>query len=277
MSAANWLYRLLLRTYPRDYAGVHGGELLATLEQSSGGRIRGREVTGLLVGGVRQRWLQDRLRRRRTTVTSAAWPAVLVLLSCDFMGNVGVALYLRLSAEGRSPILQSWDVPVSMLASLALFALALRGNPRPALLFALASYLLPLIRNADELSWDVLLHFGPLHALTLAALAIVAVRRKSITAVSWWWLLPPAAFGALAAMPPPISGIALVTALVLVAIVAVCEARFALAFVPFCVAMAGRCLAYWWTLGGYYTGPSSLALAAAIASPWPSCCGPGSS
>jgi hypothetical protein len=264
MSAADRLYRLLLRTYPRDYAAVHGGELLATLEQSSGGRVRVREVTGLLVGGVRQRWLQDRLRQRRATVTSAVWPAVLVLLGFDFMYNVASALML-FSSGGLSIILQSWVVPVSMLASLLLFALALLGNPRPALLFALASCLLPLVRSAGAFSWADLAAIGSLHALTLAALAIVVVRRKSFSAVSWWWLLPLAVLGVLASIPSPVAWIALGTAVALLAIVAVCEARFALALVPFCFVMASMYVEQWWALGDGFTGSRVVALCAAVA------------
>ncbi|HST83937.1 MAG TPA: hypothetical protein VLL08_19540 [Kineosporiaceae bacterium] len=262
--SADRLYQLLLRTYPRDYAAVHGGELLATLEQSSGGRIRVREVTGLLVGSVRQRWLQDRLRQPRATVTSAVWPAVLVLLGFDFMFNVASALHMLPSPSGPSAILQSWVVPASMLPSLLLFALALLGHPRPALLFALASYLLPLVRDAGAFSWSDLTPVVSLHALTLAALAITTVRRKSFSAGSWGWLLPPALLGFLATMPSPVAGIALGTALALLAIVAVCEARFALALVPLCFAMACSYLTQWWTHDSY-PGSNFVALCAAIA------------
>jgi hypothetical protein len=67
----NRVYQHLLRAYPQDYATAHGGELLATREQSSHGKLLAREVIGLLLGAIRQRHLSDRVRSRRLTVVLA--------------------------------------------------------------------------------------------------------------------------------------------------------------------------------------------------------------
>ena len=173
-------------------------------------------------------------------------------------------MLMLFSSAGLTVFLRSPVESVSMLASLPLFALALRGHSRPAMFFALASFLLPLVRYAGDFSLADLLSVGSLNALTLAALTIATVRGAPITAASWWWLLPPAVLGILAAMPSPVATIALGTALALIAIAAVCATRFALAFVPLSFALASSYLEQWWTYGAY-AGSNFVALSAAIA------------
>ena len=57
MTAAEHVYRLALRAYPREYRRERGPEILATLADMQGGRAAPdpRQVAGLLAAGVRRR------------------------------------------------------------------------------------------------------------------------------------------------------------------------------------------------------------------------------
>jgi hypothetical protein len=222
MSRRPGLYALLLKAYPREYSAAHSAELLATLEESSGGRVDAREAAGLLIGALRQRRLSDQVRRRRTTLMSAAWLAGLLLLGLSFA--VGSALAVM---DVRSGGLQSTPRELGGLLSGLVLALALRGRVRSALTLLLLA-LVPLSGLAVATG-------EPLPAvLSLVVPAIVlgvmssARQPFAVTTYSWWWLAVPPLWGAgLMVSSSPIY--LQVATLALVTLLAGGEARFALA------------------------------------------------
>lgn len=246
MSAADRVYPALLRAYPRDWAAAHGDEVLATLESSSEGRVLPREVMGLLVGGFRQRRLEDRLRSRVATLDSASWLATVLLLGVILMSGVAIAVgQVKFNAETPGTF------QLAMLLTLAKFALVLRGCPGAALLLAPFPYLLLLIAAEPTILpiW--------VDALSVAGMAGLVIQRRPTPSGSWWWLLAPVALGIAMVLPSPPLGIAIGIALSPVLLIAACEARFALAAAPSCFALATH-----WAIASFSLDAGFLLLAA---------------
>lgn len=230
MSRRPGLYALLLKAYPREYSAAHSGELLATLEESSGGRAHAREAAGLLIGALRQRRMSDQVRHRRTIVMSAAWLASLLLFGLSFAVGSAIAVM-----DVRAGGVQTSPRALGGLLSGAVLALALRGRVRAALTVLLLG-LVPLSGLAVAIQ-------EPLPALLSLAvpaivLGVISARQPlAVTTYSWWWLAVPPLLGAglMLSYSPiyvQVATLALVTAL------AGCEARFAFAAATVFLVMA---------------------------------------
>lgn len=230
MSRRPGLYALLLKAYPREYSAAHSRELLATLEESSGGRVHAREAAGLLIGALRQRRLSDQMRQRRITVMSAAWLAGLVLLGLGFAVGSAIAVM-----DVRAGGLQIAPRALGGLLSGVVLALALRGRVRAALTVL-------LLGPVPLSGLTVVMQEPSLALLSLVVPAIVlgvmATRQPfELTTHSWWWLAVPPLWGAglmLSSSPVyvQVATLALMTAL------AGGEARVAFAAATVCLVLA---------------------------------------
>jgi hypothetical protein len=216
------LYALLLKAYPREYSAAHGGELLATLEESSGGRVVAREAAGLLLGAVRQRRLSDRVRDRRTALICAAWLGALLLLGLDLAVGTAIAV-----GDLRDGALQDTPRALGGLLSGAVLALCLRGRVRGALAVLLLE--LVLVSGLAVATYEPSLVSVSL-VVPVIVLGVMSARQPSaVSTRSWWWLAVPPLWGA-GLMASSSSAIWLqVSTLALVTVLAGCEARFALA------------------------------------------------
>ena len=228
MSRRPGLYALLLKAYPREYSAARSAEMLATLEESNGGRVDVREAAGLLIGALRQRRLSDQMRHRRTTLMSAAWLAALLLLGVRFAVGSAIAV-IDLRASDLQPDPQA----LGGLLSAAVLALALRGRVRVALTVLLLG-LLPLTGLAVAMA-------EPLPVLSFAVPAIVlgvmsARPPIAVTTYSWWWLVVPPLWGA--ALVVSYSPLLQVATVAVVTVLAGCGARFAFAAATVFLVMA---------------------------------------
>jgi hypothetical protein len=228
MSRRPGLYALLLKAYPREYSAARSAEMLATLEESNGGRVDAREAAGLLIGALRQRRLSDQMRHRRTTLMSAAWLAALLLLGVRFAVGSAIAV-IDLRASDLQPDPQA----LGGLLSAAVLALALRGRVRVALTVLLLG-LLPLTGLAVAMA-------EPLPVLSFAVPAIVlgvmsARPPIAVTTYSWWWLVVPPLWGA--ALAVSYSPLLQVATVAVVTVLAGCGARFAFAAATVFLVMA---------------------------------------
>ena len=229
MSRRPGLYALLLKAYPREYSAARSAEMLATLEESNGGRVDVREAAGLLIGALRQRRLSDQMRHRRTTLMSAAWLAALLLLGVRFAVGSAIAV-IDLRASDLQPDPQA----LGGLLSAAVLALALRGRVRVALTVLLLG-LLPLTGLAVAMGepLPVLLSF----AVPAIVLGVMSARPPiAVTTYSWWWLVVPPLWGA--ALVVSYSPLLQVATVAVVTVLAGCGARFAFAAATVFLVMA---------------------------------------
>ena len=235
MSRRRGLYALLLKAYPREYSATHGGELLATLEESSGGRGVVREAAGLLLGAVRQRRLADLVRDRRTSLISAAWLGTLLLLGVDFA--VGTATAVSDLREGGLHVTAQ---VIGGLLSGAVLALCLCGRVRSALAALLLELILltGLAVTTYELSPVSVSLLVPVIVLSVMSLR----QQHAVFTGSWWWLVVPPLWGAGLTMSSSSAVYLQIATLALVTVLAGCQARFALAAAGVFLVMAADTL-----------------------------------
>ncbi|WP_433247649.1 hypothetical protein ACQPYK_47405 [Streptosporangium sp. CA-135522] len=185
-------YRRLLLAYPRGYRSDYGDELVGLLLDTAepGTSLPSqKEAAGLIAGGLRARvtymtesppWA-DGLHLGATVLT-------VVNLATLVPYARSLPLWVALSALAVLAVLRGW-------VRLALPLVLLTGAKAGALATAtpvLGHTLLPVF--PDSLITGALYSTGGLygavagHALAVASLSALAVRRRPVRARSWWWL-----------------------------------------------------------------------------------------
>jgi hypothetical protein len=161
-------YARLLRLYPADYRRARGAELLETLgESAEPGRTRPsvREATALVVGALRVRAGQDRLRSLGHTWLAALRVAALTLLVHDMAGGAARAVRGLAQEEFTFGILSlldpgSIDLVATVLSACAVVAVT-RGRYGSAMVAAGAGFLMvqlesfPMKGPSSGLFWQV--------------------------------------------------------------------------------------------------------------------------
>lgn len=140
MSSSNGAtYRWVLRTYPKEYREVVGGELVDTANQLSGGRWSPRQSLGLVAGGLRTR---ERFNNDGDWLLSAAHGVGLALLIQSLVGGLARGLVAAGMDLGPGGLVVG-AIPSWVSAVLAMFVavLLVRSTKRPTLLLITVLFL----------------------------------------------------------------------------------------------------------------------------------------
>jgi hypothetical protein len=171
--------RLLLLAYPASYRRERAEEMLGTLlEATPQGRSwpHGRDVRGLLVGGMRARAEVNRQLSLRVSLRTAAYAGILAFLGFISVANLGGFARDALTAAHRTEPLSSYNGPY--LIALALIALTV------ALALADSRRVVVLIGALPAAAFECYGTAWPSHIIDLPYIATVLTYLAILVALS---------------------------------------------------------------------------------------------